>query len=277
MDRAGSHIVAGTILEAIDGVRLTPDTDAAVPLNRKVGQPVRLALRDPATGKRWEEVVKPVAQRDLNELLYQRWVKSRREAVEKLSGGRLGYVHVRGMNDASFRDFYSEALGRNAGKEALIVDTRFNGGGWLHDDLATFLSGKRYLRYVPRGQQIGVEPGDKWVGPSAVLMSEGNYSDAYMFPYTYKHLGIGKLVGMPVAGTGTAVWWETLQNPALVFGIPEVGSLGEDERFLENQQIEPDVMVVNEPGKVARGEDQQLAAAVKLLLEQLGMPTRAAR
>ncbi|GLC23800.1 S41 family peptidase [Roseisolibacter agri] len=269
LDRAGSRVAAGTILEAVDGVPLTPERDLAALLNRKADQPVRLALRDASGATRWEEVVKPIAPPALNELLYQRWVKSRREAVARLSGGRVGYVHVRGMNDASYRDVFAEALGRNAGREALVVDTRFNGGGWLHDDLATFLGGQRYLRYVPRGQQVGVEPGDKWVGPSVVLMSEGNYSDAHMFPYTYRHLGLGKLVGMPVPGTGTAVWWERLQNPALVFGIPEVGSLGEDGKFLENLQIEPDILVRNDPTRLAAGEDQQLEAAVKELLRQL--------
>ena len=80
----------------------------------------------------------------MNNLTYERYVKKRNKQVEELSNGRLGYVHVRGMNDASFRQVYSDALGKHADKEALIVDTRFNGGGWLHDDLATFLGGKMY-------------------------------------------------------------------------------------------------------------------------------------
>ena len=73
------------------------------------------------------------AQADQDELLYQRWVKQRRELVDKLSNGTVGYVHVRGMNDESYRETYSEALGRDSKKKALIVDTRCNGGGNLHD------------------------------------------------------------------------------------------------------------------------------------------------
>ena len=72
-----------------------------------------------------------------------------------LAAGRLGYVHVRGMNDESYRDVFSQVLGRDSDKQALIVDTRFNGGGNLHDELATFLSGKRYLEFLPRGQSLG--------------------------------------------------------------------------------------------------------------------------
>jgi tricorn protease len=173
------------------------------------------------------------------------------------------------MDDRSYRTVYEDALGRNANKEALVVDTRFNGGGWLHDDLATFLNGKKYMTFEPREQNIGDEPQFKWRKPSAVVMSESNYSDAHMFPYTYRALGIGKLVGMPVAGTGTAVWWEGLQN-GVVFGIPQVGMKGNDGKYLENQQLEPDIVAPNEPGEVSRGRDQQLEAAVKELLGQIG-------
>ncbi|HMQ63283.1 MAG TPA: S41 family peptidase, partial [Flavilitoribacter sp.] len=117
---------------------------------------------------------------------------------------------------------------------------------------------------MPRGQDLGPEPQFKWTKPSVVVMSESNYSDAHMFPYTYKALGVGKLVGMPVPGTGTAVWWETLQN-GMVFGIPQIGMLGTDGKFLENNQLEPDIKVMNAPGEISKGRDQQLEEAVKEL------------
>jgi tricorn protease len=82
-------------------------------------------------------------------------------------------------------------------------------------------------------------------------------------------MNIGKLVGMPVPGTMTSVSWETLQDPSLVFGIPIVGYRLADGSYLENQQLEPDVKIANEPAKIASGEDQQLAAAVKELLSGL--------
>ena len=171
------------------------------------------------------------------------------------------------MDDASYRDAFSEILGRDSGKEALIVDTRFNGGGNLHDELATLLSGKRYLEFVPRGQSLGWEPVGKWTKPSIVLISESNYSDAHLFPWVYRHLGIGKLLGMPVAGTGTAVWWETQQDPTLYFGIPEVGFRDQQGDFMEKALIQPDIQVANDPALVATGRDQQLEAAVKEMLK----------
>ncbi|MCB9339329.1 MAG: PD40 domain-containing protein [Lewinellaceae bacterium] len=266
--KSGSKIKAGTVIEKIDGQEIAATTNYHSLLNRKEDKNTLLSLYDPATKKRWEEVVKPISLGEEGELRYQRWVERCRVLVDSMSGGKIGYVHVRGMNDGSYRTVYEDALGKYANKEALIVDTRFNGGGWLHDDLATFLSGKEYMTFMPRGQNLGNEPHFKWHRPSIVVMSESNYSDAHMFPYTYKALGIGKLVGMPVPGTGTAVWWEGLQN-GMVFGIPQVGMVGNDGKYLENQQLEPDVKVPNEPGAVSKGKDQQLEAAVKELQKVL--------
>jgi Tol biopolymer transport system component/C-terminal processing protease CtpA/Prc len=267
LDKAGLNIKTGMIIESIDGEIVQKDSDPARLLNRKAGKPVLLGIIDPATNKKAEYIVKPISSGEQEELLYHRWVKMCRKTVDSLSGGQIGYVHVRGMNSESFRIAYSEILGRHADKKGIIVDTRFNGGGWLHDDLATLLSGKQYVRLVPRGQMIGSEPQNKWQKKSAVLMSEGNYSDAHFFPWTYKTLGIGKLIGMPVAGTATAVWWETQIDPTVYFGIPQVGTIGNDGRYLENQQLEPDILVRNSPEDCAAGIDRQLQEAVRELLK----------
>lgn len=271
LDKAESKVKAGHIIEKIDGVELTSDFDWNLLLNRKAGQNVLLSLYDPASRERWDEVVKPIAGGAENGLLYERWVKTMREMTEQLSGGRIGYVHVQGMNDRSFRTVYEEVLGRNADKEALIVDTRFNGGGWLHEDLSNFLDGKPYATFRPYGFIArGGEPRDKWSRPSVVLMSESNYSDAHAFPYAYRAKGIGKLIGMPVPGTSTAVWWETQIDPTIVFGIPMIAFYGvAEDRPLENLQLEPDIKVTNPFEQVLFGRDQQLEAAVNELLRQL--------
>jgi tricorn protease len=263
--KEGSRIKPGTVIERIDGQAITAQEDPARHLNRKAGKPTLLALYDPTTKQRWEETIKPIGPGEEHQLLYERWVERSRTLVDSLSGGKLGYVHVNSMGDQSFRTMYDEALGRYHDKEGLVVDTRFNTGGWLHDDLATFLSGKTYLRMEPRGQELGTEPQFKWQRRSVVVMNESNYSDAHLFPVIYRALGIGKLVGMPVPGTGTAVWWEGLQNN-MWFGIPQVGMIDNEGRFMENTQLEPDVKVANEPGMVSAGRDQQLEEAVKVLL-----------
>ena len=267
--KAPSLIEPGVVIEKIDGQLIVPGKDYDNLLNHKAGKPTLLSLYNPADGKRWEDTIKPVTIKEENELLYRRWVKNRGEETEALSKGRIGYVHVRSMNDSSFRVAYSEILGRYNDKEAMIVDTRFNSGGHLHEDLAKLLGGKKYFDTEPRGQYIGAEPRDQWCKPSVVLMSEGNYSNAHGFPYVYKKLGLGKLVGMPVPGTMTSVWWERLQDQTLVFGIPMVGYRDEAGHYLENQQLEPDFPVDNDLGVLVAGRDQQLEKAVQVLLETL--------
>ena len=267
--RTKTKIKIGSVIEKIDGEQIKANEDFYHLLNHKVGKNVLLTFKDPNGKKTWSETVKPISLGAQNNLLYERWVKNRREETEKLSGGKLGYVHVRGMNSSSFRKVYQDLLGRYYHKEAIVIDTRFNGGGWLHDDLATLFSGKKYVDFVPRGQEYGYDPMTKWVKPSILLVSESNYSDAHGFPYAYKTLEIGKIVGMPVPGTMTAVWWETLIDRSLYFGIPEVGARDLKGNFLENQQLEPDYKVENEYNTVIKNRDQQLEKAVEVMLNDL--------
>lgn len=270
LDTKTDKIVAGVIIEKIDGIEITENMNYYPLMNRKVGEKMLISFYNPSNKERWDEVITPISLGEENSLAYERWVKRCEDAVEKLSGGKLGYVHIAGMNSESFRNLFDKALGKLHKKEALIVDTRFNGGGWLHDDLATFLSGKMYMSFEPRGQKnMGGEPIWKWQKPSCVLMSEGNYSDAHLFPYTYKSLGIGKLIGMPVPGTGTAVWWERMIDGKTVFGIPQIGMRSTTEGFLvENHDLEPDIKVNNDYEQFILGEDQQLKAAVEELLKK---------
>ncbi|MFM8840190.1 MAG: S41 family peptidase, partial [bacterium] len=263
----------GMIIEKIDGIPVTL-SNLDILLNRKADKPVLISIYMPEKKtalfdlkKKYDAVIKPISFGAQEELLYRRWVLNCRNMVDSLSKGKVGYVHVRGMNSESFREAYSEVLGRHADKVGIIIDTRFNGGGWLHDDLATLLSGKQYVKLVPRGQLIGSEPQNKWQRKSVVLMNESNYSDAHFFPWTYKQLNIGPLIGMPVPGTATAVWWETQIDPTLYFGIPQVGTIGNDGKYLENNQLDPDIKVMNLPEDFANGIDKQIRAAVEEMLK----------
>jgi C-terminal processing protease CtpA/Prc len=152
------------------------------------------------------------------------------------------------------------------------------------------LGGKAYVDLMPRnqavpGQRFHGEPGKRWHKPSAVVMGEGNYSDAHFFPWAYRENGIGPLIGMPVPGTSTAVWWETLHTRDLYFGIPQVGTIDlDDGGYLENRQLEPDHMVRISAEDAAAGRDPQLEKAVEVLLEMTlealatgGRPRRRAR
>lgn len=271
VDRAASKIKAGYIIEKIDGEPIADGADWAVLLNRKVNSNTLLSVFNPATNTRLDQLVKPVSFAEESALMYRRWVNKMRNITDKLSGGKVGYVHIQAMNDGSYRTVVDEVMGKNRDKLAIIVDTRFNGGGWLHNDLNTFLSGTTYMSYAPQGNRVkSTEPMDRWQKPSCVLMSEGNYSDAFMFPYIYKSNGIGKTIGMPVPGTGTAVWWETQIDPTIVFGIPMVASIGKENRPTENLQLEPDIRVQLSYQDLLNGTDTQLEAAVKEMLKEIG-------
>ena len=255
----------GDLILAVNGEEIEAGTLWFRALARTAGK--RVTLKVKSGGKEKDVILKPV--RSDSDALYQRWVRLNEKKVEELSGGRVGYVHVRGMNSPSFREVYSRALGKYRNCDALIVDTRHNGGGWLHNDLATFLDGKLYTERKPRDVYMGPEPYDKWIKPSCVLVCEDNYSDACGFPYVYRALGIGKIIGAPVPGTATSVWWETQVDPTVIFGIPQIGSFSiAAGRYLENLQLEPDILVYNAPAGVIRGEDKQLEAAVKHMLKE---------
>ena len=258
-----SDIKAGDIITAIDGQTIEAGEDFLPLLAGKAGVLTRLTLK----GHKEDVVIRPISAQKQNALLYRRWVRRNTEMVDSLSEGRLAYVHIQAMNGESFHELYRTLLSdKNRQKEAAIVDTRHNGGGWLHNDVCELLSGKRSIKYMPRGQYIGDDPFNRWVKPSCMLICEDNYSNAHGTPWLYHELGIGKLVGAPVPGTMTAVWWESIGD--YVFGIPQVGSMDNRGQLLENQQLEPDIKCFLTPDNLLQGKDAQIEQAVKLLLNK---------
>jgi len=267
---AVKDIASGSIIEQIDGTTIKRGMDYNYLLDGKVGKPVRLTIRAQGATTTNDVTIRPLSQAQLEELLYKRWVDHNRHLVDSLSCGRLAYVHVKAMNSPSFRQVYSDLLSdQNRNRDAVIVDERYNGGGWLHDDLCTLLSGRQYQSFVPHGKYVGYDPYNKWVKPSCVLMCEDDYSNGHGFPWVYRELGIGKLIGTPVAGTMTAVWWETLMDPTLVFGIPQVGCRDVRGKYCENNELFPDIEVYNTPEDYINGRDRQLETAVKEMLKQV--------
>ena len=261
-------VTPGCIIEKIDGNKILAGEDYNWMLDGKAGKPIRVSVYDPKAGKRFDVNVKAISKGAQTELLYKRWVDRNRALVDSLSGGQLAYVHVKEMNSESFRTVYRELLSdKNRNRKAVIVDERHNGGGWLHDDLCTLLGGKQYQSFVPHGKVVGVDPFNKWTKPSCVLMCEDDYSNGHGFPFVYKELGIGKLIGTPVPGTMTAVWWETLIDNSLIFGIPQVGCRDMRGNYCENTPLLPDVEVYNTPEDYLSGHDRQLERAVQEMLK----------
>lgn len=267
LSTTASAVKAGEIIKAVDGEPIVAGKEYFTLLEGKAGKKVRLTVES-ADGARRDVTVKPSSSDQA--LLYRRWVERNRQIVDSLSGGRIGYVHVQGMNSPSFRTVYEEMFGRHRNCDAIVVDTRFNGGGWLHNDLAVLLAGRQYVKFTPRGRYIGGEPFSQWYKPSVMLVNEGNYSDGHGAPYAYQTLGLGEVVGAPIPGTMTAVWWENQVDPSIVFGIPQVTNADVNGNALENKQLDPDVLIYNSPADVLNGHDAQLAGAVARLLEKIG-------
>lgn len=264
LELASQPVKAGAVILAIDGEEIKAGMDYYPLLEGKVGRYTRLTVKE--DGKEFHVTVKPISSGRESDLLYNRWVKRNQRIVAQLSDNRVAYVHIKEMNAACFQKLYKELMSdENRNKDAVVVDTRHNGGGWLHDDICILLSGKRTLQYKPRGQFIGNDPFDRWFKPSCMLVCEDNYSNAHGTPWYYKEQGIGKLVGAPVPGTMTAVWWEYLDG-GLVFGIPQVTAVDMRGGVLENQQLDPDIEVYNKPEDVLAGKDAQLEAAVQEML-----------
>lgn len=268
-DKADTKVKAGVVIEKIDGMEITPEMDYYTLLNNKAKKKTLISLYNPQSKERWEEVIIPISNGVFSDLLYARWVKQRAADVDKWSNGRLGYVHIESMGDDSFRSVYSDILGKYNNREGIVIDTRFNGGGRLHEDIEILFSGKKYFTQVVRGREACDMPSRRWNKPSIMLTCEANYSNAHGTPWVYKHQKLGKLVGMPVPGTMTSVSWETLQDPSLVFGIPVIGYRLPDGSYLENSQLEPDIKVDNSPETIVKGEDTQLKTAVEELLKEL--------
>lgn len=268
-NKATSKVKEGVILEKINEQQISKGEDYFPLLNLLADKNVKVSFYNPSNKERWDETVKPVTRSKYNDLLYDRWVKRNAELVDKLSKGRLGYVHLQAMNDGSFREVYNDLLGKYNDRDGIVIDTRYNGGGRLHEDIEVLFSGKKYFSQVLRGKEACDMPSRRWNKPSIMLVCEANYSNAHGTPYVYKHVGIGDLVGMPVPGTMSSVWWETLQDKTLIFGIPIVGMRDNDGNYLENMQQEVDYKVAQRPELIQQGEDEQIEKAVEVLLKQV--------
>ncbi|MBE3129579.1 MAG: PD40 domain-containing protein, partial [Acidobacteria bacterium] len=239
LDKAGLNVVPGMVVEAIDGEPIAADKDLDRYLNRKAGQNTLLVVAN-ETGKR-EIAVKPVSTREESGLLYRRWVLRNQDEVDRLSGGRLGYIHVPGMSDSAYRSAYEEVMGKFADKAGIVVDTRFNGGGDLVADLAMFLSGKKFFDYTTDKRSNGYEPNFRWTKPSISIVGEAQYSDGHCYAFAYQFLKLGKLVGMPVPGTCSFAGWEMLGNSGVRWGVVPLGVKVAGVGYLDNHQTEPDI------------------------------------
>ena len=268
LDRAAFTAKAGMIIESINGETIVPGRDVASYLNRKAGKFTLLELVDPATKKRETITVKPITLGEENRLLYKRWVKTNEKEVDEKSNGTLGYVHIPGMGDGPYRSIYQDMMGKYFDRKAMVIDTRFNGGGDLVADLAMFFTGVPFISYETEAKVVGGEPTSRWTKPTLAMINEAQYSDGHCFSQGYSDLEIGKTVGMPTPGTCSFAGWERLPDGS-VWGVVPVSAKDIDGDWMENNQTEPDILVKNMPGVIDQGRDEQLERAIAELLKEV--------
>ncbi len=281
-DKSNSKLNVGDIITAVEGSLFDKDKNFYEMLNTQADEKILLNVND-KDGKEREVVIRPVA--NLRDQLYEEWVKDRKKLAEKYSNGRLGYIHIQGMDMPSFEVFERELTAAGYGKEGLLVDVRYNGGGSTTDYLMTVLNYKQHAYTIPRGASDNLEKdklkfreyyptGERlvfaaWMKPSIALCNEGSYSNAEIFSHAYKTLGIGKLVGVPTNGSVISTGGKQLVDGSSV-RLPFRGWFTKTTD--KNQELGPavpDIIVYNSIDWIARGVDEQLKAACDELLKEI--------
>jgi tricorn protease len=235
-------------------------------LNRKVA--VTLNSK-PAEDGAWTTRIEPISTQAYSQLRYERWVKQCSEMVAKLSDGRIGYLHIQAMNQPSLRKFEKE-IRENRNKEALVIDQRFNGGGNIEQELLAVLVQRQYQIWQPRGTEATGRPFAGFFGPKIVLQNWRSASNAEMFPAGFRALGLGKTVGTPTMGAVIGTGSYSLIDGSTV-RTPGVGVFLADAKRtnMENNGVQPDILVENTPEDHLAGRDRQLETAVQELLKEL--------
>ena len=273
-DKDWVNVSTGDYLIAIDGKPVKAGDEYWGLLNHRLNRKVELTLgKKPAEEGAWKTRIAPVTQNAHNQLRYERWVKDNRGKVDKLSAGRIGYVHIQAMNQPSLRRFEKE-LRENRNKEALVIDQRWNGGGNIDQELLGILVQREYQVWQPRGTEPNARPFAGFFGPKVVLQNWRSASNAEMFPAGFRALGLGKVIGTPTAGAVIGTGSYSLIDGSTV-RTPGVGVFLADKQRtnMENYGVAPDILVDNTPEDNLAGRDRQLEAGVQELLKTIGQRT----
>ncbi len=281
-DRKESKLDNGDLILSVNGKRVSASSNFYMHLQDLATTKVLLEVVDKSGAAR-EVLITPVSS--LRTVLYDAWVSERRKLTEEYSDGKLGYIHIRGMNWPSFENFERELMASGYGKDGIVIDVRFNGGGWTTDMMMAVLNVRQHSYTVPRGATDNLEKDNKrfadnypygerlplssWTRPSIALCNQNSYSNAEIFSHAFKALGHGKLVGVPTFGAVISTGGKGLIDGSYVrmpFRAWYVKSTGEN---MEHGPAVPDVILHNTPDSKSKGLDEQLKKAVDLLLEDI--------
>jgi len=268
LTEAGVDVKEGDYLISINGKEITTADNPYKFLENLAGQRVEIEVnaRPLAQGARLSTIT--TIDSEL-ELFYFNWVNERREMVDRLTGGRIGYFHVPNTAQDGNRELF-RGLYTYHNKEALIIDVRYNGGGFIPARMIELLD-RRTLNYWHRdGLWPSRAPGIAHDGPKAMLINGYSSSGGDALPYYFKKTGQGPLIG-------TRTWGGLIGisgNARLVDGgyiaVPRFGIFDENEEWIiEGIGVYPDIEVVERPEQLVKGIDACIEKAVEVLLKEL--------
>jgi len=265
-----SLLKPGDRVNAVDGIKLGVGSTFAAAMNGKVGKKVTLTVTRGESSL--TVLIKPVAPSARSSAIYEDWVAWEREQVERLSDGKLTYLHIEGMNQPSHERFLREIRTLTQGKRGVIIDVRFNGGGSTSHLALGVLLKRPWLIRTFRGSQIrlseNINRGDSLELPSALMCNQQSFSNAEMFAEGFKSLKIGPVIGTETAGGVISTGAYSLWDGGMV-RMPIRGAYTLDGENLEGHGRRPDVVVPFDPNTWQSGRDVQLERAVETLLKRL--------
>ncbi|HWC96444.1 MAG TPA: S41 family peptidase [Candidatus Sulfopaludibacter sp.] len=261
-----SGIKVGDVIESVNGVAVDPHTNLDALLDYKIGKRVVLKV----SGK--DVPVQPVNLATERELLYREWVEQNRAYVAKISGGKLGYVHMQDMSEQAMNRLHLDLDAENQSRQGVVIDIRNNNGGFVNAYALDVFARRPYLTMTERGKPQA--PARAILGqralesPTVLVVNQHSLSDAEDFTEGYRALKLGKVVGEPTAGWIIFTWGTTLLD-GTSFRLPHSRIRGADGSDMELHPRPVDIQVSRPVGESYTGKDSQLDAAVKALLGQL--------
>jgi tricorn protease len=264
----GVDVKEGDYLLAINGTELNLNQNPYELLENTVGKTVEITVNSkPESAGAKTYTIRPISSE--LELLNLTWVNERRALVDKLSGGKIGYIYVPNTAVEGNRELHRGMYAYNE-KDALIIDDRYNGGGFIPDVMTDLLDRKTLSYWQRNGLSAMKTPGVAHNGPKVMLTNGYSSSGGDAFPYYFRKKGLGTLIG-------TRTWGGLVGmsgNAGLVDGgyiaVPRFGIYDENEQWIiEGTGVSPDIEVVDRPDQLAKGVDPCIEKAVEVLLKQL--------
>jgi len=268
LTEVGVDIEEGDYIIAVNGIQTTNVTDIYELLIGMAGKQLMLTVNATASTEGSRDVI-VIPTGNESQLYYFKWVRDNIEKVNKATDGQVGYIHIPDMGAGGLNEFVKYFYPQ-LNKKALIIDDRGNGGGNVSPMIIERLNRELALYGMSRNNGINTKPRQMMLGPKVLLMDNYSASDGDLFPYQFKKLKMGTIIGVRSWGGVVGIRGSLPFVDGGDMRRPEFAPFDEDGNWvIEGFGVEPDIEVDNDPAKEYAGEDQQLNKAIEVILEQL--------